>query len=255
MPGVEMSDEPPPGLFFAGSDDDEDVDMLDPEASDGYKSAAPQTPPSCSSQASVSSRRNSLFLPGSDDEDFTSEVKQSSSTTKKRQVVIEDESHSDVEFLEIEEIPRASSLSSPAGHRSLRTSVSPLPKTAEQEGPPVKKRRLSPKNVSPSSQAFPPTYIGEVLIPDAWSTTSGKGIIKPNDSILVQRDEPNIPKAGLSKPPTNGKKPGGKKQMSLPNMFKSQAPKNFQKKKTDTIVRLLSERGIGSYKFASFPGI
>ncbi|TFK41996.1 DNA repair protein RAD5 [Crucibulum laeve] len=253
MADVEM-DEPPAGLFFAGSDDDaeeESVPGPSEHTGDQAQSPIPQTPPRVPVENAFKTTRNSLFIADSDDEDFTSAIPQSipekkADLTNDDVIAIE----SDVEIPSVDEVPRGSSVSSFSEHAE-RSSISPPPapisaKNINHDTRPTKKRRLSPPPTEASSVAssFQPSYIGEVLVANAWSTISGRGYVKPNEQIQVLREEQEQPKAGSSKSAVNTKKKGdGKKQISLTSMLKPQPPKNFQKKKGDTIVRLLTSRG------------
>lgn len=137
--------------------------------------------------------------------------------------------------------------------KPFKKSSSPLDaKQRSNSGPPLKKRRLSPQDTHITTNSFPPTYLGEVLITNAWSNVSGKGYVKPNESIQIQRDEVAAPKPGPSKQAksVNKKTGDGKKQLSLATMLKAQPTNNFKKKKVDTIVRLVNSRG---FEFGRLP--
>jgi len=224
--------EPPSGLFFAGSDDD-DVD-------------APMEPPQ-SPSATISTRGSSpptdLFLPGSDDEAAIPE----SPMPLKRKILILDEEDSIVFPFDI-------------GATSVHTlddvpikPLSPVPQTKDptpKSNTRAKKRRLSPPRTTSASDDFPPTYLGEVLVPNAWSNVSGKGYVACNDPIRVYRDNENENgNSGSSKTAAvKGKKGAGQKQLSLSAMLKPQPSKpNNKKKKEDTIVRLLNSHGTGRF--------
>ncbi|KAG6830349.1 hypothetical protein H0H92_001142 [Tricholoma furcatifolium] len=220
----QLSDGPPEGLFFAGSDDEvNDVPM---EQAD--------TPAATSSGASSPP---GLFLPDSDDENsFT--IDKSPHPEKRKLTVPDDGRDSDIEVL--------------ATFPVKSKSVSPMPQPSPQHknAPPQKKRRLSnPNSTDPSY--FPPAYLGEILVPNAWSNVSGKGYIKPNEPIKVHRDEQEEPKVSSMKTTgAQGKKKGdGKKQMSLKAMLKPQPSKAKKKIKGDSIVRLLNQKGTGIIEF------
>ncbi|KAG6854152.1 hypothetical protein C0991_010063 [Blastosporella zonata] len=222
----QLSDGPPPGLFFAGSDDEDDNEDVIMEQA--HTPAA--TTPGVSSPPS-------LFLPDSGDE---AEYKpmENSPVAEKRKLVLPDDDQDDG-FRSPSPLPyrRASSV------RSVEeTTVKPEIK--RKEGPPPKKRRLStPPPSTPS--AFQPTYLGEILVPNAWSNVSGKGYIKNNQAVTIHRDEQDDPLPGPSKSNgAQGKKKGdGKKQMSLTAMLKPQPSKAKKKVKGDNIVRLLNSKG------------
>ena len=230
MTSADVLEEPPSGLFFAGSDD-EDVD-------------APMEPPQ-SPSATASTRGSSpvtdLFLPGSDDEAAIPEFPM----LLKRKILIPDEEDSIVLPFDIDAPSIHMSEDVPMKH------LSPVPQSKDstpKPDPPAKKRRLPPPRTTSAPGNFPPTYLGEVLVPNAWSNVSGRGYVACNDPIRIYRDnESENSNSGSSKTAAiKGKKGSGKKQMSLSAMLKPQPSKpNNKKKKEDTIVRLLSSRGTG----------
>ncbi|THV06582.1 hypothetical protein K435DRAFT_645293 [Dendrothele bispora CBS 962.96] len=127
------------------------------------------------------------------------------------------------------------------------SSDSPEP---DSKPPPTKKRRVSPVPSNNQNIEFP-VYIGEVVIPNAWSNVSGKGYVKINDTIRIEREEDEGSKVA-STSNNKGKKTDdkkGKKQMSITAMFKPQ-PMKRSKKKEDTIVRLVTTRG---FEFGRLP--
>jgi DNA repair protein RAD5 len=230
------SEHPPSGLFFAGSDDEEtDIVM------DGLETAA--------TSSRASSPRSSLFLPDSDEDDSPSDVPvPSPMVSRKRLMLQEDESDSDNEIQLLNHHPPSSRRASSIHSVDKAPSPSPAPPTESFKAifPPTKKRRLSVTHAA--SPVFPPTYLGEVMVPNAWSNVSGRGYIKPNDSIQIQRDDQEENKPGPSKP--LGKKKGdNKKQMSLTAMLKAQPAKPWKKKKNDNIVRIINSRGFGEIKY------
>jgi DNA repair protein RAD5 len=262
MSGADViPDEPPPGLFFAGSDDDDDIEEADAMSItdvDQVDDAVlnPRSSPSGHQSPQTSSSRSSpmiqrLFLDDEDEDDngIPIEVDVEVPNAKKRQAT-EPDSDSDIEIIEKpttfhervkneKSTAKASNASS-----SKRTSESP---------PVAKKRRLSPPQPEVTHQSavedFSPTYIGEVLIPNAWSNVSGKGYVKPNDHVIVKRDAddpgPAPSKSKVANRSNEKMKSDGKKQITLATMLKSQPPKAAKKKKGDTIVRLVNKKGFG----------
>ncbi|KAG6868572.1 hypothetical protein C0993_001019 [Termitomyces sp. T159_Od127] len=225
-------DGPPSGLFFAASDDEADGESIEEAHFPVGTTPGESSPPS-------------LFLPDSDD-DGTCETINASPPAPKRKLPPPD-GDEDEEIRLPSPIPycRGSSV-----HSIRETSVkskSPVPQaqTIANPEPPSKRRRLSiPPLTTPPS--FPPAYLGEFLVPNAWSNVSGKGYIKKDEPIKIHRDGQEEPKLGSSK--TNvaqGKKGDGKKQMSLKAMLKPQPSKAKKKVKGDTIVRLLNSKGTG----------
>ncbi|KAF9011125.1 SNF2 family N-terminal domain-containing protein [Cyathus striatus] len=219
-----LPSQPPDGLFFADSDGEEkDIDM---PSADHLEETPRETP---------------LFMESSDDEDVEDFTKDFRSSVP---LVIHDGPDTDAD------IPRGSSVSS-FSDGCMRSSPNPSfieVEVSDNRAPPSKKRRLSLPPASEqltSSTTFPPTYIGEIIIPNAWSTISGKGYVKANDSVQVRREEQDPPKGSSSKLSSSSKKKSsdGKKQMSLTSMLKPQTTKRSQKKKGDNIVRLLNKFG------------
>ncbi|KAF5385213.1 hypothetical protein D9615_001117 [Tricholomella constricta] len=230
MTDDEISEGPPSGLFFAGSDDEsEDVPMQQAE-----------TP---AATASGASSPLSLFLPDSDDEEQSKDLIQSPLPIKRKMILPDDSQDDEIRLPSPITYRRASSVRSVKKASAKSASPTPLPKPVEAAGPPPKKRRISPPSTS-SIPAFPPTYLGEVLVPNAWSNVSGKGYIKSNEPIRIYRDDQEESKPDPSKPAAAQRKKGdGKKQMSLTAMLKPQPSKMKKKVKGDNIVRILNDRG------------
>lgn len=240
-----MPEASPQGLFFAGSDDDEPPVV---------KSPSIRIPPTSSpetSSASRSSPRHPLFLEDSDDDNsmYTSPKLSPSPEKIKRPFVIEDED-SDIQNVKHSQVSTGNKKSDPY---SRPTSLSPiLGRKTLSPGPVSKKRRLLPEHESVPNLAtnFLPTYLGEVIVPNAWSNVSGKGYVKPNEAVFVKREERNLPQAGKSKPKSTIVSSGKKKQISIATMLKPQPAKtsNLAKKKnTDNIVRLVNNKGFGDH--------
>ncbi|KAG6911324.1 hypothetical protein DXG01_000995 [Tephrocybe rancida] len=231
----QLSDGPPSGLFFAGSDD-EDEDVFMEQAHTPAATTPGASSPPC------------LFLPDSDDEG-ASGVINPSPLAPKRKFTIPDDHDDEIRLPSpIPYHPRAPSVESV--QETVVKSVS-LQRATRKDEPLQKKRRLSTSPSSTTPPAFPPTYLGEVLVPNAWSNVSGKGYIKCNQVVKIHRDEQEEPNPGPSK--SNGaqgqKKGNGKKQISLTAMLKPQPSKNKKKVKGDNIVRLLNSKGTGIVEF------
>ena len=250
MVDIDKIKEPPPGLFFAGSDDEEEEDVTMQSAGEevvpnfrlGRMSESPSLPhtPQKSSSA-PSSPFPKLFL---DDDDEIMSVESGPSVPSKRQAVVED-SDSDIEVIE------KSADSRPVENDKTTVDTLPLSPTPEQKtllpGPVAKKRRFSsPQQIFtelPEDNSML-AYLGEVVVPNAWSNVSGRGYVTANESVIIYRE-----RQGTKPNPTTSmnvkKKTDGKKQVTLTSMLKSQPPKKINKKKTDTIVRLVNNKGIG----------
>ncbi|KAF9270757.1 DNA repair protein RAD5 [Marasmius fiardii PR-910] len=219
------NDGPPAGLFFADSDEDEDVEM---------------NPPLAPSSAANDGAK--LFLQDSDDEVF--ELERDILSKPLKRTKSEDTLKTEDEMLGLEAMPHPSSpVSSMSEHISFSSESDD--EKAKAKPPPTKKPPTSTGNVK-----FP-AYIGEFLVVNAWSTVSGKGYVKRNDIVKVARDDDtdksnsSSSKSTKEKSGTNGKK----KQVTLTSMLKSK-PTNFKKKKSDTIVRLVNQKG---FEFGRLP--
>ena len=230
-----MPDASPPGLFFAGSDDDE------PAIADSAKSSS--SPPASSSPPS-----HPLFLEDTEDDDamYMSPKPSTFSEKAKRPIDIEDEDP-DIQIMKHSQV----STEIRSDQHSRPTSLSPtLDKKTLLPGPVAKKRRLlPPEHEFPPNHAkeFLPIYLGEVVITNAWSNVSGKGYVKPNETVVVKREEQDLPQAGTSKPKPTVIQSGKKKQISIATMLKPQPVKSTKKKKKDTIVRLVNNKGFGDH--------
>lgn len=212
-----------PRLFFAGSDDEDEV----------VKPPEPQR----------------LFFADSEDEDAMQIPNASFTVPQKR----EQESDSDIEIPSVDH-PRASSVSSGSSDHGMLPS-SPLAAPEElpddsRDLPPAKKRRLSPK-LPRDTMASGSAYLGSFLVGNAWSTVRGKGYIKPGEEFLVERDDQGdaLSKASSSTQSKNQSKKtaqgkGKQKQLSIAVMLKQKQAKP-SKKKADTVVRLTNRRGFG----------
>ncbi|KAJ3978119.1 DNA repair protein RAD5 [Lentinula raphanica] len=247
-----MSDsEDAPPLFFTGSDD-EDI-LMAPDTTE---------PEAGISSAHVEQQR--LFLPAleSDEEDDISVIPQKRGSSPS--------THE--EFLDLDDpitmdIPRASSVSA-SSTMSEYISISSdsdddaVPKPSKKrEIPPAKRRRLSPAlPPNPHDIQFP-VYIGEFLVPHAWSSISGSGYVKTDDIINIERDIDHSKQSEKknskekAKAGTKQNQKGAQKQMSLASMLKTQPPKAQKKKSADTIVRLVTKNGIGERVLNHHPSL
>ncbi|KAJ3890429.1 DNA repair protein RAD5 [Lentinula edodes] len=238
------SDEPP-ALFFAGSDD-EDAAM------------AVESTELKATESSISSQveHRQLFLPtDSDDEEEDIPIipqKRGSSP---------DIHHEDIDEMDLDtiDIPRATSVSASSMSEYISISsdseeeaVTRPMKKKKQVSPPAKKRRLSPSFALPSPTDIIqfPIYVGEFLVPNAWSSISGSGYVTTNDNVRIERDvdyskisEVSTKRKGKGKEKANEKN-GGKKQVSIKSMINAQPVKAPNKRTTDTIVRLVTTRGV-----------
>lgn len=186
-------------------------------------------------------REKRLFFPDSDDEDIPTFEAPLNSITVMTPLATgaTNDSGSDLELPSIEEVPRASSVSSMSSVVSRDSSPIPLQTAIRSSSPPLKRRRISLSTQPKFSIGLDGMYLGTFLVPNAWSTVKGHGYIKPGDEIRIERDSPQDTAATAS---VKGKK----KQLTLKAMLKSKPVKNV-KRKTDTIVRLTNKGGFGRY--------
>lgn len=248
MEDIDMQDASPPGLFFAGSDEEDQSPVAD------YTLKSPTLPPASSPRTSASRSsppHHLLFLEDSDDDNsmYMSPKPSTFDEETKLPIVIKDEDP-DFQIVKHSHDPTESK----SNHHSCPTSLSPtLNQKILSSGPVAKKRRILPPEdeFAPNLAAtkFLPTYLGEVIIPNAWSNVSGKGYVKPNETVLVKREGQDVPRASTSKPKSTTVPSGKKKQISIATMLKSQPAKTFKsakKKNMDNIVRLVNKKGFGN---------
>ncbi|KAF8079094.1 DNA repair protein RAD5 [Lyophyllum atratum] len=230
----ELLEGPPSGLFFAGSDDESEDAPMEQADTPAATTSGPSSPPS-------------LFLPDSEDEDRAEDIALSPLPIKRKLTILDDDQDDEIRLPSPIAYRRGSSAGSVTDVLVKALSPTPQRKPSGKDRPTSpKKRRISPSPTPSIPPPFLPTYLGDVLVPNAWSNVSGKGYIKNNEAIQIHRDEQNEPKPGQSKPnPAQGKKGGsdGKKQLSLAAMLKPQPSKVKKKVKGDNIVRLLNSRG------------
>ncbi|OBZ79016.1 hypothetical protein A0H81_01450 [Grifola frondosa] len=152
-------------MFFASSDDEDD-DALNGAQSRASTSKVTQKP---------------LFFADSDDEESSEAIARHSPPIHEDDLI---EEGMDIEIPDLDDIPRASSISSVSSHCDTRNS-SPDPVQSEER--PVKRRRISPPVKIPAN--FTSAYLGSFLVGNAWSTVRGSGYVKAGDEISVERDD------------------------------------------------------------------
>ncbi|KAK2461535.1 hypothetical protein APHAL10511_005998 [Amanita phalloides] len=113
------------------------------------------------------------------------------------------------------------------------------------EALPTKKRRLDNENAASN-----PMFIGEFVVPNAWSSVSGSGYVSRNDEVYLKR----IKSAESGQAKSNVRKTvkdGEKKQLSIATMLKGQPAKSSSRqKKTDNVVHVVNKSGS---EFARLP--
>lgn len=223
------------GLFFAGSDDDDHDDRLPIGSTklDSIPTSSP--PPGPQSDSSSSALEGPRFFVESEEEGVPSHA---SSPGPSKLFFPGDDSDNEIELPPSGDVRRASSVGSisrgPFPRRS-RQARSPSPE------PPKKKQRLSPDVPPPVPiTSKQDTYLGSLVVGNAWSTVKGKGYTQSGDEVLVERDSFDAGPSNRGK----GKDRGQKKQLTLTAMMKSRPP-NFAKRKPATVVRLTNKAGFG----------
>ncbi|KAG2022727.1 DNA repair protein RAD5 [Coprinopsis cinerea AmutBmut pab1-1] len=262
MSSSAIPNDPPPGTFFASSEDEEEDKSMAVDASESEPapSPLPSTPGPETSSRGSSPAEEKLFLDADDDDDDylmqTDEPPPVDVTAGSKRPAADADDDAEIQFM-----GHNRSSPPPQIKASREPSVIPAPGPSRRSTPPPNKKRKASESVPPASQStshadFKPTYLGEVIIPNAWSNVSGKGYIKVNDSFALKRDveQDEDYKTNSSKTKSSAaskpKKGDGKKQMTLSAMMKPQPPKNLKRKKADTIVRLVNTKG---YEFGRLP--
>lgn len=234
--------------FFCSASDSED-EPIDYHPADIQKAVTPvgQTH-SAHSGSSRRSRGPQLFLDADSDDERIENLKRKAADDS-------DKEYADIQELDSPPPPPKPRSSSPS-HIPRSSSVISIP----DDSPHVKKKRKvskslepivlpkSPRKVTEAREPLAePHFLGEFIVPNAWSTVSGNTYIKAGDRITIEREDPAPPPKPA--PSKNTTKSGdGKRQTTLKAMFKPPPAKKVGKKKPDnTVVRLVNPRGTGMY--------
>ncbi|TRM65841.1 SNF2 family N-terminal domain-containing protein [Schizophyllum amplum] len=231
MSDDEMAPPEPSGLFFAGSDDEEEDEVMEVEA-------PPPKPPS----SPASTRSEPLFLDVEEDEDVHDTVEESnnSSIPLSRRQTPDEFDTLDVDGLIGQKRKPDSDRALPS-EQPVASSSRHIPSPQSSERPVKRPRHDSPSDEKPLLDS--PLYLGEFIIANAWSTSSGK-CASNNEDVRIYRDDSQVPVASTSssKSSKGKKKDDGKKQLSLTAMLKGPSAK-ANKKKMDSIVRVANKNG------------
>ncbi|KAF8640564.1 hypothetical protein AX17_000226 [Amanita inopinata Kibby_2008] len=204
---------PPSDTFFTSSGDEGEV------SSSSNKSA----------KSAYSSGTN-LFIPDSDDEDDRKLGGTLPILKRKLEEIQADDIKDD--NLELQEY----TLDSIGNNIPVMDSPT-LPSLEVNSLQQPKKRRLQ-KTESTELSAM---YIGEFIIPDAWSNISGHGYIKKNDAVFLKRVNPAKSKHSPVTDANAKRGKDGRKQLSISTMFKGSSTRSTLKaKKPDSIVYLVN---------------
>lgn len=132
-----------------------------------------------------------------------------------------------------------------------------------RSSPPSKRRRISPPTSAPvnptpssppkqhdSSSIIKSPYLGEMIIAEAWATTTGKSLLVVGDAVHIHKELRDEPAKNTSK---DASKPTKGKQMKLTTMMKKAPPKPSKKQVEGAIVRFSNSKGQGPSTI-SLPG-
>ncbi len=126
--------------------------------------------------------------------------------------------------------------------------IDAMPLKQQPSSPPLKKRRLSLETLDDpikfhvaDQTSYKSTYVGEMIVPDAWATTSGRNLLENGDFVRIQCEAEES--HNKSKAKAKSKKDSGK-QMTLTSMMKNKAPP-VKKSDNNLIVRIINEKGQG----------
>lgn len=137
------------------------------------------------------------------------------------------------------------------------------PPTREASPSPLKKRRVSPEASADTASSLPTgdlhdaveppsptslsTYLGEMIVADAWATCSGKGLLSAGERVTIHMELADEDKQSKKKAEKATASKGKSKQLTLTLMMKKDPPKAAGKAKGDNfIVRFSNEQGQGS---------
>ncbi|KAG8950664.1 DNA helicase rad5 [Tulasnella sp. 424] len=121
-----------------------------------------------------------------------------------------------------------------------------------RSSPPSKRRRISPPSapahLTSSSPPGPnggsaitkPPYLGEMIIAEAWATTTGKSLLAVGDSVHIHKELKDEPVKNTSKDASKATKG---KQMKLTAMMKKAPAKPSKKQAEGAIVRFSNGKG------------
>ncbi|KAF8628247.1 hypothetical protein AX15_004022 [Amanita polypyramis BW_CC] len=207
-----------------------DTDILRSPPSEPFFSGS--EPEAQRSLSSGTSERGSLFIPDSDDEDISKLGERL--PVLKRKVDNNDTWDKNDDYI-MAYIPQTSSPSD----ELPTTDAFPFPGDTTHGTQPLKKRRVERDEAS----LTPPLYIGELVVPNAWSSVSGHGYITRHEELYLRRINPAEPDRPVK---FANKKSGkdGRKQLSIATMLKGQSSKISPKQmKMDNVVHLINKQG------------
>lgn len=172
---------------------------------------------------------SNLFFPDSDDEDI-SKLGEQLPILKRKLNIHDREECSDYIMADVDQMLPSDDL----------PVLDPFPGYIPNNVQPVKKRRVDNDALSTT-----PTYIGEFIVPNAWSSVSGDGYITRDKEVYVKRINATTSKEVKST--VKGVTKDVKRQLSLTTMLKGQSSKTSSKqKKINNVVYLANKNGAGA---------
>ncbi|KIO28801.1 hypothetical protein M407DRAFT_229387 [Tulasnella calospora MUT 4182] len=122
-----------------------------------------------------------------------------------------------------------------------------------RSSPPSKRRRISPPTSAPvhptpsspskqhgSSSVTKAPYLGEMIIAEAWATTTGKSLLDVGDAVHIHKELKDDPPKNTAK---DTSKPTKGRQMKLTTIMKKAPPKPSKKLVEGAIVRFSNSKG------------
>lgn len=208
----------------------EDVIPRTPPSESFFSGSEPEADGAISSGSSAHGHNSNLFFPDSDDEEISKLGEQLPILKRKLNNRDGDESGDYI-------MPDVAQMSLPSDDLPV---LDPFPGYDVNNVQPVKKRRVDNEGLSTSA-----LYIGEFIVPNAWSSVSGHGYVMKNEEVYLKRI--NASESKEVKSTAKGAIKGGKGQLSIANMLKGQPSKaSSRQKKVDNIVYIVNKNGSGT---------
>ena len=208
----------------------EDVIPRTPPSESFFSGSEPEPDGAISSGSSAHGHDSNLFFPDSDDEEI-SKLGEQLPVLKRKLSIHDGEEGGDYIM------PDVAQMSLPSDDLPV---LDPFPGYNVNNVQPVKKRRVD--NEASSTSAF---YIGEFIVPDAWSSVSGHGYVTKNEEVYLKRI--NASESKEVKSTVKSAIKGGKRQLSIANMLKGQPSKaSSRQKKIDNVVYIVNKNGSGT---------
>lgn len=206
----------------------EDDNPRTPPSESFFSGSEPEADGTISSGSSAQGHGSNLFFPDSDDEDL-SKLGEQLPILKRKLNIHDGEECNDYIMAD------ADQMSLPSDDLPV---LDPFPGYILNNVQPVKKRRVDNDALSTT-----PSYIGEFIVPNAWSSVSGHGYITRDEEVYVKRI--NVSTSKEVKSTVKGVTKDNKKQLSIATMLKGPS-KASSKQKINNVVYLANKNGIGA---------